>query len=83
MIWKAFRSEAKAATSSGEDYFVLTRYKDATLITEARSRIIEACTEASFQPMLVLYMALPDIIKVFEEAEQGKCGDESSNPRSL
>ena len=77
MIWKAFVSEAKAATSSGEDYFRLTRYKDETLILQARSRIIEACTEASFQPMLVLYMALPDIIQIFTQAEEERCGEGS------
>jgi hypothetical protein len=70
MIWRSFLSEGKAATSSGEDYFRLTREKDETLILEARSRIIEACTEASFQPLLVLYMALPDIIQIFAHAEE-------------
>ena len=70
MIWRSFLSEGKAATSSGEDYFRLMRQKDETLILEARSRIIEACTEASFQPLLVLYMALPDIIQIFAHAEE-------------
>ena len=45
--------------------------KDENMILAARSRIIEACTEASFQPMLVLYMALPDILTIFTHAEEG------------
>ena len=71
MIWKSFISEGRTATSSGQNYFRLTRKKDENLILEARSRIIEACTEASFQPMLVLYMALPDIITIFTHADEG------------
>ena len=71
MIWKSFISDGKAATSSGQNYFRLTRMKDENMILAARSRIIEACTEASFQPMLVLYMALPDILTIFTHAEEG------------
>ena len=70
MIFNSFISEGKAATSSGKEYFSLTRNKDENTILEARARIIEACTEASFQPILVLYMVLPDIIAIFTHSEE-------------
>ena len=68
---KKFYHEGSYLTSSGEDRIKERKKFEASTIVSSRAQISEVCSEASFQPLLQLYLLLPQIMffeysKMFE-----------------
>lgn len=66
MLVKRFESASRAATATSQEKFDTKGTTAEDLVVSARAQIIEVSTEASFQPLLQLYILLPVLLSQFE-----------------
>ena len=67
LFWEKFRSDARQATT----HVSFKKYQaenERNSILCSRARMIEVCSEASFQPLLQLYLLLPEIARFWESS---------------
>ena len=61
MLFQRFISTRESAIASTEERFITKPKRKEDLIISARAQIIEVSIEASFQPLLQLYLLLPTL----------------------
>ena len=64
MLFQRFVSTRNSAIATTEEKFNQKGTKDEDLIVSARAQIIEVSIEASFQPLLQLYLLLPTLLQL-------------------
>ena len=65
MLFKRFKSTWDSETSSSQKKFQMRTKVNEDIAVSSRAIIIEVAIESSFQPLLQLYLLLPNIIKQF------------------
>ena len=68
LFWEKFRSEASQATTHGSLKIKYQAENERNSILCSRARMIEVCSEASFQLLLQLYLLLPEIARFWESS---------------
>ena len=63
MLLQRFISTRRSAIATAEEKFRMKSIRKEDLIISARAQIIEVSIEASFQPLLQLYMLLPGLLQ--------------------
>ena len=66
LFWERFVSEARHATTYGSLKLKHHGTNERNSILCSRAQMIEVCSEASFQPLLQLYLLLPSICMFFD-----------------
>eukprot|EP00092_Neocalanus_flemingeri_P007968 GFUD01008596.1.p1 GENE.GFUD01008596.1~~GFUD01008596.1.p1 ORF type:complete len:1107 (-),score=154.31 GFUD01008596.1:37-3357(-) len=66
LFWEKFLSEAKNATTHGSLKIQYEALNEKNSILCSRARMIEVCSESSFQPLLQMYLLLPQIARFWE-----------------
>ena len=66
MLVNRFESSWKSATASSLEKIEMKERMSEDLVVSGRAQIIEVSTEASFQPLLQLYLLLPILLDQFK-----------------
>ena len=75
LFWEKFRSEGKKATTHGSLKIQYQAIHEKKSILCSRAQMIEVCSEASFQPLLQLYLLLPEIGRFWDGSSRFSSND--------